>query len=165
MPATANLSLVGLSIVTPTVIQPGQQLQAYVQFNSNGQVGTVYTAPLYIATDQSIQPQMYTVQAIQQAPAGVTAVTPSSINFSIVPNPSAGEFRVVIPTAPQSVSVEVFDLLGNHIANLNAATNLSWNGVDDHGTVVPAGVYIVRVTGRDAQGNDFRATKQVAIQR
>lgn len=165
MSPTANLSLIGSSITSPTTIQPGGQVQAYVQFNSNGQMGTVFSNPLYIATNQSIQPQLYNIQAIQQAPASVINAVSSTVDFSIVPNPSSGDFRVVIPNNATAMTVEVFDLLGNHVASLSEAQHFAWNGVDDRGMSVAAGVYIVRVSGRDTNGQEFRSTKQVAIQK
>jgi hypothetical protein len=165
MPNTPNLSLIGSSITTPTTIQAGGSFQIYVQFNPNGQLNTVFTNPLYISTDQSIQPQMYTIQALAQAAAGVTAVSPTSFDFSIVPNPSAGEVRVMLSNASSATSVEIFDILGNRIATLSQAQNYSWNGVDQSGANVAAGVYVVRVTGTDADGHAFRSSKQVVIQK
>jgi hypothetical protein len=165
MPTTANLSLIGSTVTTPTVIQPGGQIQAYVQFNSNGQTGTVFTNQLYVATDQSIQPQAFLLQAIQAAPAAVAAKTPASVDFSIVPNPSSGDIRVILPNNATSVSVEIFDLLGNRVAQLTSAQNFSWKGEDASGTVVPAGVYVVRVSGTDAEGHEVRGTRQVVIQK
>lgn len=165
MPTTPNLSLIGSTVTTPTVIQPGGQMQAYVQFNSNGQTGTVFTNQLFVATDQSIQPQAFQLQAIQAAPAAVAATTPASVNFSIVPNPSSGDIRVILPNNTGAMSVEIFDLLGNRVAQLSSSQNFSWKGVDASGTVVPAGVYVVRVSGTDTEGHEIRGTRQVVIQK
>jgi hypothetical protein len=165
MPATPNFQLVGSTVTAPTTIQPGGMLQAYIQFNPNGQINTVFTDQLFVSTNQSIQPQTYNVQGIQPAAASVAAAAPASLDFSIVPNPSSGDIRVILPNAAQAITVDVFDILGNHVAQLSSAQNYSWKGMDESGTSVAAGIYVVRVNGIDAAGHEIRGTRQVIIQK
>ncbi len=64
-----------------------------------------------------------------------------------------------------TVSGEILDKDGRHVATLpppaatGIGTTLIWNGKDDHGQVVPGGVYLYRLTG---EGHDFTGSVGVA---
>jgi flagellar hook assembly protein FlgD len=64
-----------------------------------------------------------------------------------------------------STQVEIFDVLGNLVRSLHGTATLSWDGRDFAGSNVVSGVYFVRVTGMDEQGQPFRASKQLVVQR
>jgi|GEM_PF-2206690 len=163
IPSNANITLVGN--VTPVTLAPGQSVNAVVQFCGNGTVNQVFDAPLYIATDQSIQPQVYSIQAIDAAAASSVAENaPVSIDFSIQPNPSAGDVTINVSGAGK-VKAEIYNLLGSLVTTLDGTSNISWNGSDASGSQVSSGAYIVRVSGTDVNGQPFVASKEMVIQR
>ena len=160
-----NITLLGTSMSMPATVNAGGSLSAYVQFCGNGQTNVTFGAPLYVVTNQSIQPQVYQIQAVQLPAAGVsTTVATAPMDFSIVPNPSSGPVTIQIDNS-QTVKIEVFDILGNELVSLNGSTSISWSGRDQSGMQLPSGAYIVRVTGIDEQGKPFRASKEVVIQK
>ncbi len=165
IPSSQNFTLLGTSMNLPATVNAGGTLTAMVQFCSQDPPGTVTTSPLFVSTNQSIQPQTFQLQAIAAAPLAVSNDNePSPINFAVMPNPSSGEVRIEVDNA-RSVTTQIYDLLGNLIKSENGSQVVVWNGEDGSGNQVSNGVYIVRVSGSDAQGQSFKASKQILIQR
>lgn len=102
------------------------------------------------------------VTQVPHAPAGVSgnnSSVPNSLEFEINPNPvdaDAPETSIQIhlnnnnPGA--SLQIQIFDVLGREIycSNLSGLNghqyHFSWNGIDQNGARITAGVYFVRVT-------------------
>jgi hypothetical protein len=71
-----------------------------------------------------------------------------------VPNPSSGSVTLSFRTvhAGSSVGLEIFDLTGRRVSTLSQETGdaglhaLDWDGRDDGGVMVPAGIYFCRMT-------------------
>jgi hypothetical protein len=76
---------------------------------------------------------------------------PSTLRLVASPNPAAGAmmFALELPRAADT-RVEVFDLAGRRVAELRRGPlaagrhTLAWNGRDERGALVPAGVYLAR---------------------
>src|SRR5581483_162173 len=166
IPTNSNITLINTSMATPITLAAGQSFNAVVQFCGNQTTGQVFDEPLFVATNQSIQPQTFQIQAVDApSAAGVTDAAPApTVDLGISPNPSSGDVEISITNALNS-KVEVYDILGNLIASFNGSENMSWNGTDGTGSSLPSGVYIVRVSGRDLIGQQFRVSKQLVIQR
>ncbi|HEX5316985.1 MAG TPA: FlgD immunoglobulin-like domain containing protein, partial [Candidatus Kapabacteria bacterium] len=148
----------------PVTLAAGQSVNAVIEFCGNGTMNQLFMQPLYIATNQSIQPQVYNVQAVDAPAASVSENNPVSIDFSILPNPSAGEVTLDIPGAAK-VKAEVYNLLGGLVTTINGTSNLAWNGRDASGSPVSSGAYIIRVSGTDVNGQPFVTSKEMVIQR
>jgi hypothetical protein len=73
---------------------------------------------------------------------------PSAAPLALTPNPTRGAQRVVVPAAAAAgARLEIVDVSGRrvrHAATLPRA-EFVWDGRDDAGRPVPAGVYLVRV--------------------
>jgi hypothetical protein len=87
------------------------------------------------------------LSAINEPTATAMSASPKAI-----PNPSAGSCRVAFQTATSGqVSVQVFDASGRLIRKLHDGPlpggefSLSWDGRDDGGQDLPAGVYFAKV--------------------
>jgi hypothetical protein len=82
----------------------------------------------------------------------------------IEPNPfrSAAMLRFVLP-AKGWVDLEIFDAAGKRVwersvENLPAGEHLlPWDGCNPRGELLPAGVYLVRMTGPPEGGDSFRS--------
>ena len=162
IPSNPNLMLVG-NMNLPITLSSDQSVNAVVQFCGMGTAGQMFQAPLYVSTNQSIQPQVYTIQAIDPPAAAVAENNPVAINFAVLPNPSAGEVFFNIPGAA-TAHVEIYDVLGNLIARVQGTTQFQWNGMNASDSPVATGQYIVRVTGTDTQGQPYRASRELVIQ-
>ncbi len=102
---------------------------------------------------------------VEEGPGGPGRTLPSALAFGAPrPNPSrAGvRFSVALPRAA-SVSLAVVDLQGRRVAGFPADSRpagdweVSWDGRDDSGQSVAAGVYFARL---DVDGRPF-ATRRV----
>ena len=85
----------------------------------------------------------------------VEADEPSRARIDAWPNPfqKAVSLRLTSPT-PGRVSLEIFDLAGRRVRRLLSQarmpagpSTLSWDGRDDQGALVSAGIYVARLTG------------------
>ena len=77
----------------------------------------------------------------------------ASLALGVAPNPSSGPNTISyrLGRAP-ATELAVFDLRGRRVRMLNhdgaadSASQLAWDGCDDQGRALPAGVYMVRLT-------------------
>jgi flagellar hook assembly protein FlgD len=74
-------------------------------------------------------------------------------------------------SAPANVSVSILNLAGRPVRSLppiNCAPGLNtllWDGKNDAGLRVPAGVYLVQLTARSPEGDQSRGLTQLSFQR
>ncbi|MBI1798972.1 MAG: T9SS type A sorting domain-containing protein [Candidatus Eisenbacteria bacterium] len=86
--------------------------------------------------------------------AGVDPPGASSVRFAANPNPSAGatEFEWALPGATGPAWIEVFDLTGRRVWRIQTGgasageAHVRWDGGDESGAPVRAGVYLVRAS-------------------
>jgi hypothetical protein len=93
--------------------------------------------------------------AVTLALASVTGVEPGATPAQLgpaAPNPSRGRFELALSLpAAADVRFDVVDVAGRRISGSSAShfaagrSTLHWNGLDDAGRAVPAGVYFARV--------------------
>jgi hypothetical protein len=95
-------------------------------------------------------------------PAGVTGTTPALPTLSLLgsayPNPFRGRTNLQLALARDGhVQVAVYDLVGRRVRTLVNGTlvagtqTLAWDGRDDGGRAVAAGLYMVRFDTPGAQ--------------
>ncbi len=75
-------------------------------------------------------------------------------------------------TMPADVTVDIMNIAGRLIKSFparavagGAQQTLSWNGIGERGSAVPAGRYIVRLTARAADGQTVQAIRPLSIAR
>ena len=118
-----------------------------------------------VAYDQPIGPR---VNAYRAVTAPVTAVEPGPAGATRLsgpwPNPAAGASRLSFEL-PRSTSAElsIFDTSGRRVRVLASGRlaagmhDVTWDGADDRGADLPAGLYFARLTG-----NGTRRTVRIA---
>ncbi|HET9250761.1 MAG TPA: S8 family serine peptidase [Candidatus Eisenbacteria bacterium] len=121
-----------------------------------------------IAYDLAIGPKVNASTAVSSVPTAVEieATSPSARRLRVTPNPfrGAGRIRFDLP-APGEASVAIYDVTGRLVRTLAEGTRSSgphtidWDGRDDRGTPLGAGIYFVRL----AAGPDVRKAKVVVI--
>jgi hypothetical protein len=87
----------------------------------------------------------------------IPAIGRTPARLSIRPNPfgSVAELAFPVPAGTAGARVEIFDTGGRRVRTLlspegsGAMRTVSWNGADDRGHRLPAGIYHVRVHGAD----------------
>lgn len=80
------------------------------------------------------------VTAVREGPAGLRSLAAS-------PNPSRGRVDFAVPGPPGLGRIEILDVCGRHVRTIDRAT---WDGRDEGGSAVQAGVYLARWTaGRE----------------
>ncbi len=84
----------------------------------------------------------------------------------------AGVNVVFTLSAPASVDVEVLNIAGRRVRTLATSREAAagscsayWNGAGDGGTPVPAGMYLVRVKARAADGQETSSVTTVSLRR
>jgi hypothetical protein len=105
------------------------------------------------------------------SPVGVEPPRPVAtvLALTISPNPARGRATVTLDAERDAaVAVDVLDVNGRRVRQVHSGriaagrTVVSWDGADALGHRQPAGVYWVRVTGRDGAGN---AVKRFVLMR
>src|SRR5690606_5243197 len=98
-----------------------------------------------------------------EAAASASATLPGGFALSeVYPNPSSGRATLTLEVAAaQGVTAEVYDALGRRVAVLaDGAVEAGAHALVLEGSVLPAGVYVVRVTGET-----FAATRRLTLVR
>src|SRR5205823_1909790 len=120
----SNFMLSGTSMTLPATLSAGGSMQAYITFTASAARGggkgekilqttpMVFTDQMFVATSQSIQPQVFQIQEEQAIASGVTATSAAVIDFTISPNPSSGRVTIGVANA-RTAAVEIFDILGS----------------------------------------------------
>jgi hypothetical protein len=102
------------------------------------------------ATDWSCQLQVSVVDYPFDASLGVPEVgRAKTAPLSIVPNPARGIQRIVTSgVAPGDASLDIMDIAGRRLRRVRSVPpgGFDWDGRDDAGRAVRAGVYLVRMT-------------------
>ncbi len=73
-----------------------------------------------------------------------------AVRFYALPNPFYRTTRIFLPA--ESVQIEIFRADGAHVRTLTGYEQLIWDGKDQTGLIVPAGVYFCRMAANS--GND-----------
>jgi hypothetical protein len=102
----------------------------------------------------------YAFQGRDLDPASVSTLDPSLELAPAAPNPFRDRTQLELTvSAPATVSAWVLDSAGRRVAPLQSRTHfpggrhlLSWDGTDENGRALPAGVYYVRMV-RDGAGS------------
>jgi hypothetical protein len=78
--------------------------------------------------------------------------------FSVHPNPFSDKLRIAYDVGrnEQAFNLKIYDATGRVVKSFNPPSEVVWDGTDDAGQKVPAGVYFVRV---EAEGE--RVIKKV----
>jgi hypothetical protein len=162
------VSLNGLPPGEPVIgtleVEPGhpdQQVTVLVSYPDGYDPSAPYEIVLEADTDEdgtmerqagTLVVSTYDESEIVGAPAG--AVDGGSVRMSLVPNPFlGGSFIELSLGRPQDVDLGVFDLVGRRVRQLHRGRlaegphRIEWNGRDDSGRRVAAGVYFVRFQG------------------
>ncbi|MFA6109222.1 MAG: gliding motility-associated C-terminal domain-containing protein [Candidatus Latescibacterota bacterium] len=103
-------------------------------------------------------------RVVERLEVSPKAFTPNGDGINDQAEISFDLLRVVVPVP---VSVEVYDLAGRRVWQATRAAKISsylerWNGMNQDGTLVPPGVYLVKVTAETDAG-DIVATRLVAV--
>jgi len=92
-----------------------------------------------------------TASAVRNSEPGISIASPA---LRIYPNPASGPIRIVlrVPSgSSKTIHLEIFDLLGRRVRRLEVSNRgpgsrvIFWDGRDEKGKVVPAGIYFCRV--------------------
>ena len=89
------------------------------------------------------------------ANVGVESGFPGTLSLRASPNPFGSSVEITFVAAAGSrVRLEVFDLAGRRVRNLvdrtwprSESASIAWDGRDDRGSALPAGVYLARLNG------------------
>ena len=91
--------------------------------------------------------------------ASVSEKPGAGVNVAIYPNPSRGEFVIAVPGARTMIS-EIYDLVGNQVAKITGISETSWKPAAG----LSSGIYFVRISGIDANGNPFQTSSQISLE-
>ncbi|MFN8548314.1 MAG: FG-GAP-like repeat-containing protein [Candidatus Eisenbacteria bacterium] len=94
---------------------------------------------------------------------GVAAVDPgrAQAQLSIAPNPFHGSTEIRLSSKLDGTgALRITDALGRAIRTLPVSDHVSWDGRNDQGTAVPAGIYYVRL---EAKGGVLESQKLIRV--
>lgn len=78
-----------------------------------------------------------------------------NLSLTVTPNPSHGSVRISL-TGAENTSLQIFDMLGKEVYSSSGGSEVQWNAN-------ASGVYIVRSTGIDTNGEEFIVSKRLII--
>ncbi len=87
----------------------------------------------------------------------------ANVNVDLLPNP-ARDNVTILAKGLRIASVEIFDILGRSVARVSMNGSWKWNARTASGEKASAGVYIVRVSGRDENGRSVITSKRLVIE-
>ena len=87
---------------------------------------------------------------VDLADRGAAPTAPAAL--AAAPNPFVASTRLTLPALGVSARLEIVDASGRRVRRLDAAdsSDLAWDGRDDAGQPLPAGIYFARLTGAAA---------------
>jgi hypothetical protein len=130
---------------------------------------TVYMRTANGYTFQMSEPGVRRLRILTDTAAG-NALVVSSVAVAAAPS-GMTTFSYAVSRAAE-VSVEVRNIsgllirhLGQQTATAGAVQVVSWNGVSERGTRVPAGRYLARITARAADGQSVQSIRPFSVGR
>ena len=93
------------------------------------------------------------------------------------PNPFSDETHFTLAhdgkDGQYDVNIEIFDMMGRHIASLNQKVasvgnvmeSIRWEGKDNHGNPLHTGIYLYRLTLTDEDGNSRTVSQRMMVSR
>ena len=113
---------------------------------------------VYVTHDQMTNPWDETpiywdalIQAIEAANVSVETTDDRRARLRAWPNPARRGIRFELPGDPGSREIEILDAAGRVIARITPGPSPEWDGCDRRGRPVPAGIYLARVRGSQAE--------------
>jgi len=129
-------------------------------------VGT-YDIGLVLTYVNALQSAHYTVHAHRLPNVSAAVNNPTvlpTVGFTMNPNPAHGEVTITLPAEGNS-TVEIYDVLGNLLLSKQASGRFVWDGTSTGDAATASGSYIVRVTGRHADGTIASSAKRLVFVR
>jgi hypothetical protein len=122
-----------------------------------------------VAYDKPIGPKLNAYRAVSSVPTAVVVNDRApGVALAVAPNPAAGlaDLRFALPTAGPA-GVALYDVAGRRVRTLAEGTMTAgphavrWDGRDDRGVPLAAGVYFARLTS----GKTILTSKVALIER
>jgi len=129
-------------------------------------------------SDKSVPQGYYVVEGTQTVPPGATNIDfhleplgiseneggPKTFQFVVFPNPFSEFTNLQIPSSTLLISLEIYNATGRLVKRFNYLTNykssILWDGTDDFGGKLPAGIYFIRL-----ESDDFTITEKAILLR
>ncbi len=112
------------------------------------QVDIVHIAAEFVAGDSDHDPVVTRIDLSRRS----SVHEPTGPRVSVHPNPSAGDVTVRLGAGdPAAMTIDIYDVRGRRVRSLSATARggedtILWDGCDDRGVRLPAGLYIVRAS-------------------
>jgi hypothetical protein len=75
------------------------------------------------------------------------SITRKGIEFSLYPNPFTESIQIETGS-DQLLNLNIYNLNGQLVLNTLMSKSYSWNGSSNDGSLIPAGIYLVRITDK-----------------
>jgi len=138
----------------PTVLKPQENFSVTIGYMAND--FDIHLDELVIDAEHTLQATKFKIQGLKPAAAGVgNGVTTNAANF--FPDP-VNTFLAADLTGKHHVKLQVIDLLGKTVHGIPESSTGKW---DFSG--VPAGTYIVRMTGVKDNGEAFTVSDHILV--
>jgi hypothetical protein len=126
----------------------------------------VHTDQIVVASNSSQSLNTISLKGQQvAASASVANSLPAGVSITMLPNPMTSYLKVDLVGAGNASAV-IYDMQGKSV--LSTTLNTSewiWSGTANDGSALPAGTYIVRLSGVSSQGAPFVSTQKIILAR
>jgi hypothetical protein len=154
----AHFSITGMTPnSTPVTLTTGQTMGVEITFTSD--TNGFYHDSLVVITEDGAKATYFDLEAVRTngaaAAVGPQVKLGESASLSLSPNPMSNMVDIHVDGVQQQ-RVEIYDMLGNRIAEVKGTT---WSSAG-----LANGSYIVRASGIDGTGKSFVISKRLVVQ-
>ncbi len=156
-----NTSGYSIGNITPTnslpfTLAPGDSMSIAINLSTSSP--DVLYNELIINTELGLQALQFHLQGLRtNTNAAVRDTKHTPVNITVSPNPSSGDVHI-ITTGVESPSIEIFDVLGNRVNEIQNSNEYHWSATTN-------GSYFARISGYTDNGKPFVETKKVVVRK
>jgi len=152
------------SSTNPVTVAAGKSISLKVSFNAADQ--NVHTDQLVVATNsvQVLNTISFKGQQVAAA-ASVANSLPAGVTITALPNPVTTSLKVDLKGVA-SASAVIYDMQGKQVLSTTlTSSEWIWAGTSTDGSVLPAGTYLVRISGSSTDNTAFVTTQKIILAR
>jgi hypothetical protein len=148
---------------SPVTLKAGASITLKVSFNAADQ--TLHSDQIVVTSNSTLSANTISLKGQVAAAASVSTSLPAGVTITSYPNPVTSYLKVDL-TGVNSAAAVIYDMQGKQVLAQSLSSNeWIWNGTAADGSALPAGTYIVRISGASTEGAAYVSTQKIVLAR